>query len=260
MNNNQMKKNKEAIQQKNNVSVNRMMIMFILATAAVVALLMIKKNGSRVENAFVFNWLIYFKIGSGILLAGAATFFGIQKKRNIDDSLKIFSSTTLLILAAVLFSVFMLYKPFQNTAMVILVISALVLSFVYNFYQKDYFYYSVLTVAAVVFMYFMRMGITVIVWRNILTITSYVLIFLIPVVIIIGLLYAKSKNGIVKFGDKNYVLIKPSYLYYPFFIGAIIAIAAGIVGILFPSYIIYMMIAQLAAYLLFGIIYTIKMI
>lgn len=260
MNSNDIKKSKEDIQQRNNAIVNRMMVMFILATAAVVALLMIKRNGSRVENVFVLQLLPYFQIVSGVLLAGAIAFFAVQRKRHVNDSLKIFSSSTLLMLAVILFAVFMLYKRFNNTAMVVLIIASLVVSFVYNFYQRDFYYYTVFAVLNLLFVYFIRFGITSILWKDILFIISIILIFVLPIATVGFLLYAKSKKGIVKFNGKNHTIMKPSYLYYPFYVGAVIAIASGVFGLLFTSYIIYLIIAQLAAYLLFGIIYTIKMI
>lgn len=260
MNSNEIKKSKEEIELKNNTIVNRMMIMFGLATAAVVALLLIKRSGGATERIFVLDWLFYLKIASGILLAGAIVYFAVQKKRNVDESLKMFSSITLLILTVILFSICMLYQYFGNMAMVIIVIGALVLSFVYNFYQRDYFYYSVFTVINVMLMYLVRTGLSRMIWKNILIYTSKVLIFVIPVIVVGVLLYAKVKDGAVKFNGKSYMIMKPSYLYLPFYIGAAIAIIAGVVGLFLGSYVIYLIIAQLAVYLLFGIIYTIKMI
>jgi|GEM_PF-1047213 hypothetical protein len=260
MNSNEIRKGKEDIQLKNNAIVNRMMAMFVLATVAVVALLMIKKNGGATERAFVLDWLIYFKIAGGVLLAGAIAFFAFRRKKGVDESLKVFSSTALLIIAIIVFSVFMLYQYFGNTAMVVLVIASLVLSFVYNFYQKDYYYYSIFTVAAVLFMYFLRSGISGIIWKNILYFISCGLIFIVPIGICLILMRVKSNNGKLKLGKNINITMKPSYLYYPFFVGAIIAVIGGLVGLIFASYLIYIMVAQLAAYLLFGIIYTIKMI
>lgn len=260
MNSNEIKKSKEEIELKSNTIVNRMMVMFGLATAAVVALLLIRRSGGATERIFVLDWLFYLKIASGILLAGAIAYFAVQKKRKVDESLKIFSSTTLLILAAILFSVFMLYQYLGNMAMVIFVIGALVLSFVYNFYQRDYFYFSVFTVVNVILMYFTRAGLSIMVWKNIIIYTSKVLIFVIPLIVAAVLLCAKANDGTVKLKGKSYKLMKPSYLYSPFYIGAAIAIIAGVVGLFLSSYVIYLIIAQLAVYLLFGIIYTIKMI
>jgi len=259
MNSNEIKKSKEDIQQKNNAIVNRMMAMFILATAAVVILLMIKRNGG-VERAFVLDWLIYLKIASGVLLAGAIAFFAFRRKKRVDESLKIFNSATLLILAIVLFAVFMLYQYFNNTAMIMLVIASLVLSFVYSFYQKDYYYYSIFTVIMFLFMYFLRAGISGIMWRNILYYISCGLIFLIPIAVAVFFMYLKSRNGKLKLGSKINIVMKPSHLYYPFFVGAAIAVVGGVIGLTLASYLIYIMIALLAVYLLFGIIYTIKMI
>ena len=259
MNSNEIKKSKESIQQKNNAIVNRMMAMFILATVAVVVLLMIKRNGA-VERAFVLDWLIYLKIAGGLLLAGAIAFFAFQRKKRVDESLKVFSSATLLIIAILLFAVFMLYQYFSNTAMIVLVIASLVLSFVYNFYQKDYYYYSIFTVTVFLFMYFLRSGVSGMIWKNILFYISCGLIFLVPAAVSALLMYVKSKNGKAKLGSKINIVMRPSYLYYPFFIGAAVAVVGGVIGLALASYLIYIMIAFLAVYLLFGIIYTIKMI
>jgi len=259
MSSNEIKKSREELQQKNNLIVNRMMAMLVLATMVVVGLLMIHNNG-QIERAIFSKFIIGFQIASGVIFAGALAFFILQRRKNADESGKYLSSTVLLILGTLLFAIFMLYRTFGNTAMVVLVIAVLGLSFVYNFYQKDYFYYSIFTVFAIVCMYFIRTGITSILWRNILFFISTALIFLIPIGIVAVLMLVKSNNGILKISGKSKMIMKPSYLYIPFFVGAGIAVLAGILGLILGSYMIYGIIAQLAAYLLFGIIYTIKMI
>ena len=259
MSSNEIKKTREEIQQRNSLIVNRMMVMLVLATMAVIGLLMIHNNGA-VERAIFSKFILGFQIASGVIFAAALAFFIMQRRKKADESQKYLSSTVLLIVGSLIFAIFMLYRNFGNTAMVVLVIAALALSFVYNFYQRDYFYYSVFTVFAIVCMYFIRTGITSVMWKNILFILSTVLIFAVSIGLAVILMKVRSNNGILNLSGKSRMIMKPSYLYFPFFVGAVIAVLAGILGLIFGSYMIYGIIAQLAAYLLFGIIYTIKMI
>ncbi|MCL2517361.1 MAG: hypothetical protein FWF15_02245 [Oscillospiraceae bacterium] len=257
---NRIKKSKVETEQRNNLIINRMMAMFVVATVAVVAVLMLKKNGGRHEVTFVLNVLPILQIISGILFAGATAFFIVRKVNKTDESLIYLSSPTLLILAAALFGSCMLYTTIKNAYVVIGIIGLLVISFVYNFFQRDYFWYSIFQVAYIVMILAIKITSVQPLWMQSFMSFSKIFIFVLPVLIVIGLLITKKNSGIFKFGKFNVPLMKPRSIYYPFYIGAGAAVASGIISILFANMAIYAIIALFALYLIFGIIYAVKMI
>lgn len=252
-------KNNTGAQARNDVVVNRMMIMFVLTTIAVVGLLLIKR-GTSFERRFVLNMLIYFQIASGILFAAAIIFFIFRCVKKIDDNLWIFSSRTLAVITGVIFFAFMLYTKIGNNRVVIGVIVALIISFIYSFYQRDYFWYTLFTALITVMLFVMKSPVYGVWWSDIFVYVSKILIFAVPVIVGVLFIIVKYKKGNIKIGKKNITVMKPSYWYLPFFTGAGTAVVCGALGLIFDALTIYAAVGFLGIYLIFGILYTIKMI
>lgn len=259
MGKNEVKKRKDELDDKNNVIVNRMMIMFVLATAVIVALLLLDKQPARVVSGFRTNVIPYIQIASAVLLIGAIVFKVIRYNKKVFDGNKVLSSSTLLTLSIIFFSLSALYKFLGNSKTVIAVIGVLVVAFVWYFFQKDYFYYTIYTIISVLLLFGIRNGPSPTLIRNIIYFASYVLVVLIPVVLLIMLMTARKNKGVFKVGGKRYLIMKPSYLYFPFFVGIAVTLIGAILGFILSSLVIYVIIALFAAYLIFGIVYTVKM-
>lgn len=248
------------LEKKNDALVNRMMIMFVLATIAIVALLLLKKSGSSTVNVFVFRVLPWLQIVSGLIFAGAIAYFVVVRKKGIDESIRNFTSGSFLGVSFVMFSVFMLYKLFGSTKVVILIIAALVLAFVYSFYQRDFLWFSIFTLAQSIMLYAVKSVSSASALKNVLIIICKVLSFAIPVIVAVLFIVVLLNKGNLNAGKHKVCIMKPSYMYSPFFVGAGIGLVGTILGILVNGIAIYSILALLAVYLVFAIIYTVKMI
>jgi len=158
-----------------------------------------------------------------------------------------------------LFIPILTYKYTRVTGAIVVLIAALVLCYVYNFYTKDFFIYSVLTACGAVLMYAAGLGKAQLTLFTIVKIVAGVLALAIAVVTAVLAFKASKNGGKLSIGKKNISLGK-GFKYYPLFIGSAILFVGTVAALLFGAVTVYALCALFAAYLVIAIIYSIKMI
>jgi len=246
-------------QQSNDTMVNRMMALFCAAVVYVVALLLLKKN-SVFEVKFVVNALPIVRLVTGLLFAGTVAFFLTNKKRNVDETAWFVTTKHMVVLSFVLFASSMLYTYVGNSGIVVGVIALLIAVFVYCFYQREFFVYTLFAMAAALGLYGVKGGYSASQVKLVMSVVLTVLAFAAPIILFIVMSKIKKNNGKLKIGKANVEIMKKDSSYLPFWIGAIYVLAAAAVGLIFNQIALYTIIAFLFLYLVFAIVYTVKMI
>ena len=250
----------DLIREHDDFKSNRLMILMVSATALVVALLLMKKNIGNFEPIFILNVLLYVRIALGVIFAASLAFFIVKRRKLSDESGKYISSSVILGVSALLLIVSLVFEYIRTNGAVLFIISAFLLYFLYCFYARDFFWYSVFTVVCAGLMYSCSLATTIGLLKNVIKVSMKGFAFVIPMLVVLALIMLRRSGGIIEFRGKKIRLIRPGYNYYPFFCAAAVSIAGSIIIILFPSLLIYGLIALFAFYLLFAIIYTVKMI
>lgn len=250
---------KLATEKRDDFLSNRIMLLLIALTVIIVTLLLLRKNNNNFEAGFIIGPLLGFRIGTGVLFAAAAVNFIIKKNAKTDESFKYFNSAFLLGISVVLFVLMLAFPYVLTIGTVIGLIGALLLYFLYCFYQRDFFVYASLTCVGSLLIYFSSLGITAGTLKSIVKVAGKWLAVILPALFIIALLLLKKSDGSVVIGGKTVKLMRPGYNYYPFFVCSAITLAGSALTIIIGAAMIYAQIALFAAFIVIAIIYTIKM-
>ena len=95
--------------------------------------------------------------------------------------------------------------------------------------------------------------------KFIVSIIFIAIAFAAPIVTLIFSSKVKKADGHLKLKGKSILLIKDKSAYTHLLIGSIYVLAAAVVGLIFNSIALYTLIAFLFLYLVFAIVYTVKM-
>jgi len=237
---------------------NRMMIVMIAAAAVIIGLLYIKRGAvsgiSRLEVQFVMNALPIVTIICTVLFAAALVYFILQRVRKADESTRLVTSWALLGMTSVVFFVSVFYKTLTGMYSLAVVIAAAILYFVYCLYNRDFFWCSIVAAAG---SFLLLSGRSVF---PVFATASQIAAILLSLAAIVFFLIVKKNGGKLLIKDKKIAIMKRDYQYVPLFTLAALVIAFAILTLITTSLVIYCIMALLAVYLLFGIIYTVKMI
>lgn len=240
--------------------VNRLMFLVVAATALIVILLLLRKNNSSFEAQFIGNVLDYIRLGTGLLFAAAVIYFIVKRIQHADESMIFFGSPILLGTASVLFGIAVMFTWLLVIGTVIFIISALILYFIFCFYQRDFFWISITAAAGSLFIYAGTFGVTAGLLKNIFKAAFKYSAVILPLIFIIGMILLRRAGGCVIINGKKVRLMKPEYKYYPFFVILAMTLIGSVSTMLLPAAMIYSVAALLAVYLVIAIVYTVKMI
>lgn len=237
--------------------VNRMMLVFIEAIAAVVICLIIARSG-KTENHFVAKVLPilrYIFIGA---TAVSIIWRIICKKRGIDESRRIITSTMLLNTSAVLLISSVIYTSVNNSGVIAFIVAATVLAFVKVFYQYDFTLVTLLMFVGIIGLLAVRKTLTgylpndIVIWTF-----RAVCAFIVPVYALIQALTASKNNGKAALFGRSF---PEGTIYWPFFAASALILAGAVAGIFFAPIAVYAAGAALVLFLVCAIVYTVKLV
>lgn len=254
------KKNKMNIAERDDFLANRMMSLLITVTAIIVTMLLLKKNNNHFEAQFIINVLPFVRLGLGLVFIASLVYYIIRKKQKIDDSMNFFGSPILLGSAALLFGISLMFTYLLVIGTVICFIAAILLYFIYCFYQRDFFWFSIITAAGIILLYAASLDPTSVMLKNIVKTTAKASAIILPAIFIIAVLIFRRAEGCIMLRGKKVKIMKDEYRYYPFITVAAITLAGSIAAMFLLGTMIYSMVLLFAVYLLIAIIYTVKMI
>lgn len=127
-----------------NAITNRMTLVFCLLVVSIIAL--VRVTQSSATELWLLNALPVFRIVTAVLLVAALVWRGICGRRKTDERFRVLSSPLLLGVAAALFVAAMAYNPLGSFRVIVWLLAAALLFFVYEIYAVDFFLYTVVSV------------------------------------------------------------------------------------------------------------------
>lgn len=247
-------------QEQEELIVSRLMGLFIAATLLIVALLLIKKNEtlefmSILEKALPYAWLVF-----GLLTAAAAVYYIVLRAKHIYDSTKPFSSTVLLVSAAYLFIMSLLFRYFEINTHIIFVIVTAAFCFIYAFYPRSFFFFSLAAAIGGIGIYCARYGALSFISPKMIIVSLFrIASFALPVAAAV-LFYLARKGASKKPRGNSFPILGDGYNGLSMIIGAALLLAGTILVAFFPEFVFYTLVIYFGAYLVSAIVCTVKMI
>ncbi|MCI8387240.1 MAG: hypothetical protein HFE63_02085 [Clostridiales bacterium] len=246
-------------QRRSDLIMNRLMIAFVIAVLGIFGMVTVKKTIAN-EAFFFTNMLIPLLVVSGLLLAGAIVLFALRVSRHVDDTNKIFTRWNVLGTAIVLFGACLFYKVTADASMVIAgLVAAVALYFVYHIFKTDFFVFSVVTALGILLL---KMGSTNYYSAKMSLVVTACGIMAVVVAIaglIIALLAIAGKGTITVGSKKLKLYAKGEGCAVPMIVASVITLVGGILEFAAVTFVIYAIIALIAAFIASIVIYAIKM-
>lgn len=243
---------KEENRKKSDAAANKLYIMFFAALAAGFGVF--RLGNSMAQLTFMEKIKPFCLIGTGVLLILAIIYKFICHRQGKDERFKTFGSSFLLLLAASLFAVVALFGEILWRDLLILIVIGTVLFFIYNIYEREFFWYSLYTALGYV-IFDLKFGAAFSIPKVIVTVAAV----LFALAVILATASARSRRGrLVLFGKTvGNVSEKGAYSFY----ATSALIIAGMILALFITGISPYSIAVLfISYMIFAVIYTLRMI
>ena len=249
--------NKKELERKNEIMINRLMILFILAIA-MITLLVMGMNVSVVQYIDLYeNYALTSVIVTGVLFVLSVAFFvyNTMKKNSSDKTLNKYNILGLFSVLF-LFALAILRQGILVLPILLAVtISVTLLIFIYYLYQKDFFWIAVLTAVGCFLIYYTQSTLL----RGYFAMFIKIMLIALPFVLVWLTLELKKNKGY--FGkNKNIKLVGENMKCFPIWILCGLFVSAGVLSFITLSFIFYTIIAVLAYFLAVGIYYTIKLI
>lgn len=246
---------------REDIAVYRLTVMILVNVISIYTLWAVKQSSSR-ELAFVQNTLpvlTYVFAALTLLAFGAILFFGFRGK---ESPFKVPSLEFIFGVSLVAFFICLLYKQMDSTY---LILGSIILSipyYIYYFYKRSFFLYSVYSAVAIVLSRcfrvteFARLGS----FGAFLEIFSVILGVLIPLAVIASVIAGARRGGTLVILGRSVKLYNGRRDYVAFILLSALLLAEAILSLVLPAAFPYFFLPLAAMFLLFAIIYAIKMI
>lgn len=256
-NNKDVMNSKKELERKNEIMINRLMILFILSVT-MITLLIIAMNISAVDYVDLYQkYALASVIVTGALAFLSAVFFFYEtaKRNSSDKTLNKYNVLGLFLILFIYALAIFIKGILAVPTLLAFTIAATLLIFIYYLYQKDFFWFSALSAVGCFVIYFTKSTFL----RGYFAIGLKGLLIAAGAVLIWKALSVKNSGG---YWDKkkNIRIFSENAKYLPVIILCGLLACAGILAFVQPSLIFYAIIAVLAYFLVIGIYYTIKLI
>jgi hypothetical protein len=143
------------------------------------------------------------------------------------------------------------YIEIAPEMLIISVIAAGALYFIYSIFGCDFFMYSLLTMISIFALDSMRRN------SGIVAVICMAVCIALSFIIVLALLLFKKSNGRLAFAGKMFQLPK-NFKYYTFILTALSAFAGTIIALVLPSAMTFVVLGSAVLFLLIAVIYTIE--
>ena len=274
-NNEDVLNSKKELERKNEIMINRLMVLFVVSLTMITFLIMamntgidlsvgqiveLNESGKLIELGLigpVSLSVILSVIVAGVLFILSVVFFVYNsKKKNSDD--KTFNKYNILGFFTILFVFAIAILFLGDSVLPVLLgvtITATLLIFIYCLYQKDFFWFAAATAVGCFLIYYTQSAAL----NGYFAIAAKILLIaLAGILVCLASALKKNKGYLGK--KKSVKLVGEDVKYFPAWILCGLFVAVGIISFITVSLALYAMIAVLAYFLAVGIYYTIKLI
>lgn len=231
----------------------RMTIVFALLVIGILALIRVTQTAS--SEMWLLNTLPVFRIVTGVLLAAAVVYRIVVRTKKTDESKRVLSSAFLCGVAGAIFVAALFYFPLGASRIIAWFLAAALLFFVYEIYAVDFFLFSVVTVVGAIAA--SLVGSAAFRGRETLVTVAALAAVLIAIAAVSYIAGSLEKNGTAPFVGRK--IIAPAGMKaLNAYIGCGAALLA-VLGVICFGHALWFIAALAVVYLIFGIIYTVKL-
>jgi len=252
--------NQAAARKKDDFLMNRLLSLLVAVTAVIVLLLLFRRSFRDFDLVFISYVLPVLKVVSCAGLIAAVVNVVRCRKKGVDESYRYLSSPVLCGIAAVFTLMCFAYEYVLMIGVVVIMIAALILHFIYCFYQRDFFWVSVAALTGGVLLCGSVLDGTAVFARAVIKSACTVLAILLPLILIAAVLLLKKHGGMIQRKGRKIRLMKPGFLYSPFIAVSVVTLLGAAVAILAGGLMSYALIVLATVYIIIAIAYTVKMI
>lgn len=262
MNLNEKKRRKAAREERDEVLGNRMVVLMLLTFVAVFALAMCRAYQVHIQAGmalFIADGLLWVRLALGALFVASGIFFFSCRRKGADESKKVLSSGVLCALAGILFLASLLFPTILYAGLMVYFGGAFLLYLIYCIYQKDFFAFALLMVAGTLLIYLASLSLGAGTFRDALKIVCKVLAIVLPICAGALILYCYKHEGTVTIGGKKIRLMKENRSYVSLLTACAVLLLCAVLVLFFAGLLRYLLTLLLAVFLVFTIIYTVKL-
>ena len=274
-NNEDVLNSKKELERKNEIMINRLMVLFVVSITMITFLIMsmntgidlsigqiieLSESGKLIELGLLgpvpFS-VILSVIVTGVLFILSVVLFAYNTKKNAGND-KTLNKYNILGFFTVLFVFAIAILFLGDSVLPVLLgvtITATLLIFIYCLYQKDFFWLAAATAVGCFLIYYTQSTVL----NGYFAIAAKILLIALAGVLLCLTFTLKKNKGYL--GKKKGVkLVGEDVKYFPVWILCGLLVAVGIISFVTVSLALYAMITVLAYFLAVGIYYTIKLI
>lgn len=249
----QKEKRAQEAEAASNAITYRMTIVFALLVVGILALIRVTQSAS--SEMWLLGALPVFRIVTGALLVAALVFRIVIRAKKTDESKRVLSSTFLCGIAGTLFVAAMAYYPLGASRIIAWFLAAALLFFVYEIYAVDFFLFSVVTVVGAIAA--SLVGSPAFRGHETAVTAAAVVAVLIAIAAVSYVAGNLEKNGAAPFAGRK--IVAPAGMKaLNAYIGCGAALLA-VIGVICFGHALWFIAALAVVYLIFGIIYTVKL-
>lgn len=231
---------------KKDVAAYRIIAFSVVLVAVVLAVMMLKNSSISTALTFYHDVRPVLIPVFALLTAGAAALWISRRKKGVDERDTVFSASLLTVIAGGLFAACVGYSFLSATRLLVCLIAAAALFYIYYLYPRSFFTYSAVTLVGGLLLAFFRFG------AGILgLIVPAVLLVALEVAVLMMLAGGKHPLGqLVPAASKERL---------PFVLTAAILLVGIVLGFAAPSLLFYAIALLFASFLVIAIINTLRM-
>ena len=231
---------------KRDVAAQRIIVFSVVLVAVVLAVMMLKNSSISTALTFYNSVRPVLIPVFALLTAGAAALWIVRRKKGVDEHDTVLSGSLLTIIAGGLLAACVGYSALSGTRLLVCLIAASALFYIYYLYPRTFFAYSAVTLAGGLLLAFFRFG------TGILgLIVPAVLLAALEIVVLMMLVGGKHPLGkLVPTASKERL---------PFVITAAVVLVGLVLGFIAPSMLFYAIALLFASFLVIAIINTLRM-
>ena len=247
---------------REDIAVYRIMVMILVNVVSVYTMWTVKQSGAR-QLAFVRNALpvlLWVFAALTLLAFGAILYYGLRSK---ISPFKVVTLEYIFGVALVAFLVCVLYKQMDSTQLILATLIVSVPYYIYYFFDRTFFLYSLYSSSAIILSRcflvteFARLG----QFGEFLEILSVILGILVPGAVIAAVIVsATRKDGVLRILGRPMKLFATRRDQIAFGLLSAILLVEAILSLVLPAAFAYFFFPLAVMFLLFAIIYAIKMI
>ncbi|MBR3967495.1 MAG: hypothetical protein IKJ91_10530 [Clostridia bacterium] len=229
------------------------MLIVLAALIAVIFSITYATRTAEGSNSFIMIGAPITAVVFAVLCVPAVIFYAVCRKKGINERNRVFSSGYLLLLTLWLTSVFALYGPLSSKAAMAYIIVTAALYYIYYIFKKEFFVLSVYASLGAALLLSINSA------RTVEHIISAILSVLISAAVLWAVARDKKKALTLKIGKGTVGITDGSFKLYPFAVLALVIVLGALLSFFMANVAFYSLVILFAAYLIFTIVNTVKM-